>query len=207
MKIIDISMTIKETMQVYKNRESKKPHISLDSDHQTGNSYESRLNMNMHTGTHVDAPLHMIEGGNTMETYSLDQFVGTALVLDLSHLSERVIKKADLQTFDIKANDIVLLKTANSLVEDFEFDFVYLSGQGAAYLASLGVKAVGIDALGIERDAPDHPAHSVLLKKNIPIIEGLRLLEVAQGHYDFIGLPIKLNKVEAAPLRAILIEG
>lgn len=206
MKIIDISMTIKEDMQVYKNKESKIPKISVDSTHQTGSSYESRMNINMHTGTHVDAPLHMMDDGDTLEIYSLDQFMGKSLVVDLSEIKDRVITKADLLDKAIEQSDIVLLKTANSYTDQFDFDFVYLSGEGAAYLASLNVKAVGIDALGIERDAPEHPAHLALLKKNIPIIEGLRLAEVSEGRYEFVGMPIKVDRVEAAPLRAVLIE-
>jgi len=206
MKIIDISMTISPSMQVYKNREAKVPKISIDSDHETGHVHESRLDMNLHTGTHVDAPLHMIAQGEKLEIYNLDQFIGPALVLDLSQVHRRVIEKEDLESFSIQDGDIVILKTANSSSDVFEFDFVYLSGEGASYLASCGVKAVGIDALGIERDAPDHPTHRVLLEKNIPIIEGLRLGHVNAGRYEFVGLPIKLDNVEAAPLRAILIE-
>ncbi len=206
MKIIDISMTIEMTMQVYKNRDVKKPQITVDSDHISGSAHETRLNMNMHTGTHVDAPLHMMAGGQTMEVYDLEQFVGKARVLDFSQLSDRVIKKSDLLEKFIEQGDIVLLKTANSTTDEFEFDFVYLSGEAAAYLSSVGVKAVGIDALGIERNAPGHPAHKALLENNIPIIEGLRLADAAEGIYEFIGLPVKIAGVEASPLRAILID-
>tara|TARA_Y100001933_G_C18917219_1_gene529398 strand:- start:410 stop:1039 length:630 start_codon:yes stop_codon:yes gene_type:complete len=205
-KIHDISMTIKEDMQVYKNKPHKRPIISVDSNHETGASHESRMNINMHTGTHVDAPLHMVDRGEKLDVYSLDKFMGQARVLDFTDLVNRVITREDLEEKDIKASEIVLLKTANSYSSAFEFDFVYLSGQGAEYLAAIKVKTVGIDGLGIERDAPEHPAHLALLSKGIPIIEGLRLGNVEEGLYEFVGFPLKIEGVEAAPVRAVLID-
>jgi len=199
-------MTIEANMPVYKNKPEKKPAIKVESDFDSGNVYESKLCMNLHTGTHIDAPLHMFEEGDTTENYTLDQLVGNALVIDLSDIDERIIKKQHLEHLNIEENIIILIKTANSYVDFFEFDFVYLSGEAAIYLASKNIKAVGIDGLGIERGVPEHPAHQVLLSRGIPIVEGLRLGHVEAGAYNFVALPLKINGVEASPVRAILTD-
>lgn len=199
-------MPINENMQVYKNKENKRPEIIEESNHVSNKVHESKLSMNLHTGSHVDAPLHMLENGATMDAYDLEQFIGKAVVIDLSQIEGRVIEKHHLINQPILEGDVVLMKTANSNANEFEFDFVYLSGSGAHYLSELGVKAVGIDALGIERNAPGHPAHQALLSKNIPIIEGLVLGHVKAGTYGFMALPIKIEGVEASPVRAVLTE-
>lgn len=206
MRIIDISMAIDEDMQVYKNRESKRPRFQTASDFRSGSVYESVLSINLHTGTHIDAPKHMAPDGETMEAYDLDRFYGTARVIDLTGLKARRIEADDLKEHGIECGDIILLKTANSLCEHFEPDFVYLTASGAQHLARIGVRAVGIDALGIERDAPGHPAHKALLNLGIPIIEGLRLGHVESGTYGFAAFPVKISGVEASPARAVLID-
>jgi len=205
-RIIDISMTIEANMPVYKNKPEKKPAIKVENDFDSGRTYESKLSMNLHTGTHLDAPLHMFENGDTTEHYTLEQLVGNALVIDLSGIEDRVIKKEHLKHVNLDENIIVLLKTANSYVDFFEFDFVYLSGEAAMYLAGKNIKAVGIDGLGIERGIPEHPAHQALLSRNIPIVEGLRLGHVEAGSYNFVALPLKISGVEASPVRAILTD-
>ncbi|HEY8436491.1 MAG TPA: cyclase family protein [Haloplasmataceae bacterium] len=205
MKIYDISMTIHETMTVYKNKPEKKPKITNRSNFQTAQAYESTITMDMHTGTHIDAPLHMIEGGETMSLYSIERFVVKAKVLDLTHIEEAINQK-DLEAFDIQENDFILFKTRNSSVEVFDFNFVYLEKSGAKFLVDRKIQGVGIDALGIERNQPNHETHKLLLGNQIMIVEGLRLKDVPEGEYTLIVLPLKILETEAAPARAILIQ-
>lgn len=205
MKIYDISMTIHEDMTVYKNKPEKKPKIINRSNFETGSAYESGIEMDVHTGTHIDAPLHMIENGATMSLYPIERYIAKAKVLDFTHIEEAITKE-DLQHKDIQKGDFILLKTRNSFTEEFDFNFVYLEQSGAEYLATLNIQGVGIDALGIERAQPDHETHKILLGKDIMIVEGLRLKEIEPGEYTLIVLPIKLLETEAAPARAILIE-
>lgn len=205
MKIYDISMTIHETMTVYKNKPEKKPKITNRSNFQTAQAYESTITMDMHTGTHIDAPLHMIEGGETMSMYSIERFVVKAKVLDLTHIEEAINQK-DLEAFDIQENDFILFKTRNSSVEVFDFNFVYLEKSGAKFLVDRKIQGVGIDALGIERNQPNHETHKLLLGNQIMIVEGLRLKDVPEGEYTLIVLPLKILETEAAPARAILIQ-
>lgn len=82
---------------------------------------------------------------------------------------------------------------------------MYLDASGAEYLVEKNVKAVGIDYLALETQ-PGFPSHKILLKKEILIIEGLRLQHVEPKEYEFVCLPIKLIDVDAAFARAILLE-
>ncbi|SNS58690.1 Kynurenine formamidase [Anaerovirgula multivorans] len=205
MKIYDISMDIHEDMMVYKNKQEKKPKIKVAKDHTTGNSYESVITMELHTGTHIDAPLHMIEGGTTMESYDLESFIRKCKVLDLTDIENRITKAA-LQEKNIVKGDFVLFKTKNSFAAEFDFQFVFLEKSGAIYLKEIGIEGVGIDALGIERDQPQHETHKTLLNHGIMIIEGLQLKDVEEGEYTLIAPPLKIRNVEAAPTRALLIK-
>ncbi|MFS1514103.1 cyclase family protein [Chengkuizengella sp. SCS-71B] len=203
-KIYDISMTIHEEMQVYKNKEEKKPKIETASDFSNSSAFESILSLNVHTGTHLDAPLHMIEGGETIESIPLENLVSTARVLDLTHV-EGQIGKSDLEPFAIQEGEWILFKTKNSLSEQFDFNFVYLNEDGAAYLKEINVKGIGTDGLGIERAQPDHETHKILFENNIIIVEGLRLKEVPSGTYFMVIAPLKLEGIDAAPARALLL--
>ncbi|MBC7958609.1 MAG: cyclase family protein [Vallitaleaceae bacterium] len=205
MKIHDISMTIHEDMMVYNDMDKKKPRLIESANFKQNRHYETDITMNLHTGTHIDAPLHMIEGGAPMSEYAIEQYITSAKVLDLTEISDSVTEK-DLIEKGIQEGDFVLLKTKNSYEEIFNKGFVFLEKSGANYLARIGIKGIGTDALGIERSQPDHETHKVLFEKGIIILEGLRLKDIQEGTYQLIALPIKILSTEAAPVRAILIE-
>jgi arylformamidase len=204
-KIYDISMDIHEKMSVYKNKDEKKPKLKVISDHVSGHSFESEITMGMHTGTHIDAPLHMIEGGSTIEHYDLKKFIRKCKVLDFTHVEDR-ITRGILEEKNIEAEDFILFKTRNSFQEEFDFKFVFLDKSGAEYLKAKNIVGVGTDSLGIERDQPQHETHKILLGQGIVIIEGLRLKDVDEGEYILYAPPLKIKGVEAAPTRAMLIE-
>jgi arylformamidase len=203
-KIIDISMTIEESMQVWKSYEHKKPHITNVQNHDEGKPHESLLSVNTHTGTHVDAPLHMIAGGATIESIPLERLVGPARVLDLTHL-KGFITKDDLVPYAIQPGERLLFKTSSSLTEAFDVEFVFLREDGAHYLADIGVGLVATDALGIERAQPEYPTHRTLMKNDVIIVEGLRLKEVEAGNYTLVIAPLKLTGIDGSPARAFLI--
>lgn len=205
-RIIDISMTIEAGIQVWENDEQKKPRITNVSNHDQGGPHESRLDMNLHTGTHVDAPLHMIAGGETIETISLEQLCGLARVVDLTHVGDR-IGKSDLVPLAIQRGERILFKTSSSFSNSFNPSFPYLDAEGATYLAEIGVALVGTDALGIERAQPQFPTHRTLMRGGVVIVEGLRLAHVEAGSYTLVLAPLNMTGTEAAPARAFLLEG
>lgn len=203
-KWMDISMTIEESMKVYKNKVEKKPVLTERANHESHAHHESSLSMDLHTGTHVDMPLHMIKNGKTSDDFDLDSVNGEALLIDFSSSDVEAITEDLLSAYPIREKDILLLKTKNSCAEHFEFDFAYLEKSGAEFLARKKIKAVGIDALGIERDQNGHPTHKILMHEDITIIEGLNLKAVEAGRYTLLCLPLKIKSVEGLPARCLV---
>lgn len=202
-KVYDISMTIEEGMQVWGNHESKQPQINSQPTSPDGVN-ESRIDMDVHCGTHVDAPLHMLEDGATIETIGLEELVGNARVLDLTHVVDSITRE-DLEKHGLQKGEWILVKTRNSYSNTFESDFVFLREDGARYLVEVGVRGIGTDGLGIERSQEAYPTHRTLFRNNVIIVEGLRLKEVPPGTYFMVIAPLKLTGIEAAPARALLI--
>jgi arylformamidase len=205
MKIYDVSMTISPSMPVYKNREAKKPKWIRSATFEQNGVEETDLSINMHTGTHVDFPRHVTSGGRTIDDFDVAAFVGDALVVDCTHVTDAILVE-DLERAPVNAGDWVFLHTTSSDHETFDFNFPYLSEGAAKWLRDKFVRGVGIDALGIERGQVGHPAHHALLDEGIFIIEGLRLKDIPEGRYHFVGAPLKIQGVEASLLRALLIK-
>ncbi len=210
MKIIDISIPLNNKTVVYPE------NVALSvSVHHSMPEYDTALSsitMGSHTGTHVDAPVHAIEGAIALDKIPLENFVGPCRVFDFSSFEEEAVTKEMLAVKNIKKGERILLKTRNSSrimrgMETFYDDFIYLDGDAADYLRDIGVTLVGIDALSIKkRGSKDHRPHLSLLSKNIPIIEGLSLADVSEGEYELVFLPLKFTDIDGAPGRAILIE-
>ena len=200
----DISMLITPDIQVYKNKDSKRPKYQNMSNFDTGVSYETRVSLDVHTGTHIDRPLHMIDKGATINSLDISRLICKAKVFDMTKIENRYIGLADIQNLDIEAGDFVIFKTINSNTENFDFEFVYLNKEAAKYLVDKKINGVGIDALGIERAQADHLTHIQLLEADIIILEGCRLKDVPAGEYELIALPIKLDQTEGAWVRAVL---
>jgi arylformamidase len=199
-------MPIHEDMPVYNNNAEKKPRITVERDFVDGQGVrEARLSINLHTGTHMDAPLHMIAGGSTTTEFKPENFILKAKLVDLSHVEDSITDE-DLKQLDINEGDFPLFKTRNSFLEGFDKSFVFIEKSAANYLASKKVKGIGIDALGIERSQIGHPSHVTLMQNGSLILEGLRLKEVPPGEYLLLAAPVKIKDVEASPVRAILIE-
>jgi len=198
-------MPVHHDMPVYKGRPEKRPQLSVQSDFTTGTAYESVIEMNMHTGTHLDRSLHMIPGGSKVESLDLNKVITPCKVLDFTQVKENITAE-DLKKKEINEGDFILLKTRNSFEDILEGDFVFLEKSGAAYLRDKKIKGVGIDSLGIERSQPDHETHIKLLEVDIVIVEGLRLAHVEEGEFFLFAAPIYIVGAEGAPLRAVLIK-
>ena len=205
MKIYDVSMLIEHNMMVYKDKQENRPQLSVVKSIPHDSSTESVISMNVHTGTHIDAPLHMDPEGTTIETVDLDKLVMPCKVLDMTHVQDGITVN-DLKMHAIDADDFLLFKTKNSYAETFSADFIYLKKSGAEYLAQKNVTGVGIDSLGIERSQPEHETHKTLMGNGIVIIEGLRLKDILPGDYFLCALPLKIKGADGAPARVVLLE-
>jgi arylformamidase len=207
MIIHDISWPISTNTTAYKNRKTVefKPIKSFESD----SVRESLITLGSHTGTHIDAPSHFQKNGKTIDQLDLSHVIGKCKVFDMSAITDGITQD-HLENLDIQAHDIILFKTSNSAnqaTDKFTPHFIFLEISGAQYLVQRNVKAVGIDYLGIERGQAGHLTHNLLFKHNIVIIEGLRLGAIKQGSYFLCCLPLAIVGLEAAPARAVLIEG
>ncbi len=204
-QIYDITAPVHPGMMVYKNKEAKQPKFMCVQDFTTASCYESRIDIDVHTGTHMDAPLHMIPNGATIETINIEQLCGPARLVDLTHVEDR-ITKADLETCGVQAGEWLVLKTKNSLKEEFDFQFIFLAADAATWCVEQGIKGVAIDALGVERDQPGYPTHKTLFNGGVIIVEGIRAADVPAGEYTLILAPLRLVGTEASPLRALLLK-
>lgn len=181
------------------------PVISISDGHVAN---VSNISIGSHMGTHIDAPKHFFDSGNTIDKLPIDSLVGTARVIDVP--DRDFISAQDLKSFDIKSGEIIILKTRNSsFIEESEFNtkFVYLSRDAAEYLVEAGIKTVGIDYLSIEEyQSSDSSVHKILLSNNIVIIEGLKLKGIKQGKYEMAALPLKIQGCDGSPARVVLID-
>ena len=169
----------------------------------------SAIRLSAHSGTHIDAPAHYIEGAKTLDMYPLERFILTAHVIFIE--DDESIESDMLKHADIKAGEAVLFKTHNSVSGLYKSDtfserFVYLSKEAAKLCVDLGISLVGIDYISIERYGDDDaPVHHMLLKNDVLILEGINLNKVPSGRYMLAALPLKIKNLEAAPARAILL--
>ncbi len=209
MKIIDISVPVSSTLPVYAG--DPPATIMRVADFAKGDQMTlSSIAMGVHTGTHMDAPLHFIPGGKTIEQLDLNVLVGPARVVELLGV-EREISANDLEAANLPAGtQRILFKTRNSALwaePGFEENFVGIGADAAQWLVEHAVRLVAIDYLSVEIfGSRDFPTHQILLGAGIIAVEGVDLRNVAPGAYQLICLPIKLQGAEGAPARAVLIQ-
>lgn len=169
----------------------------------------TRLEMSAHTGTHVDAPFHFLENGDTVETLSLKLLTGRAYVVHLPDVD--LITKEAIESANIPPRTRrVLFKTRNSEHwagdhRDFNTNYVALDPEAAEILIQRGVKLVGVDYLSVAPFEDVAPTHNVLLEAGIVILEGLDLSLVSPGRYTLYCLPLKIKGADGAPARAMLV--
>jgi arylformamidase len=191
-RIVDVSVPVRPGMIVYPgDPEVRLERVSSIADGEGFNL--SRLDLGVHSGTHVDAPLHFVEGGASVEALPLDVLVGPCVVVD--GLDVAAVPRGA---------ERVLFKTPNSRLwerDEFSADFVALDGEAARALVAGGVRLVGIDYVSIG----DEEAHRVLLGAGVIAVESLDLREVEPGEYRLICAPLKLEGAEGAPARVLLI--
>ncbi|MBO5066723.1 MAG: cyclase family protein [Clostridia bacterium] len=149
----------------------------------------------LHTATHVDAPLHFIDGGVTIDVFPPDLFIGECVVVEAppgpitGAFAEENFPWQDAERLLIKGNGLS-----------------YLMESSAYYVVDSGIKLVGTDSQTIGISGSNQIVHRALLTSNIPIIEGLDLSAVEPGRYFLMAQPLKISGVEAAPCRAVLVK-
>ena len=166
----------------------------------------STLSMSAHAGTHIDAPLHFMKRGRSVDALPIDATVGPARVIVIRN--RHVITAEEIRAHRIRAGERLLFKTRNSARRRpgvFFRPYIAVGPDAAEYLAARRVRAVGIDGPSIA--PPDHQMaaiHRVLLRAGVSIIEWLDLRSVPAGPCHLICLPLRIVNCDGAPARAIL---
>lgn len=207
MRMYDISVGISPDLPVWPGD----PPVKLErlKDVAKGDdSTVTHLSFGAHVGTHVDAPLHFLEGGDTVDHLPLRLLTGRAYVVDMG--KAETIDEAALQRVNLPPRTRrVLFKTRNSELwgkeNRFVETYVSLTPGGVNWLVKKGVQLVGVDYLSVAPFKDTVPTHRALLSAKVIILEGLDLREVSQGRYTLYCLPLKLVGAEGAPARAILV--
>jgi len=208
-KIIDITVEIKEGMLVWEGDSGVKIRQLLAI--KNGAPYNlTGLYLGVHHGSHVDAPLHFLENGKSIDQFPLSAMVGPAQVVEIDNsvdlITAEVLKSAGIQPETKR----LLFKTKNSnywkkQIPDFQRNYCGVTTDGAQFLATLGLQLVGIDYLSISPLSDLEEPHRILMRKDVIILETVNLADVAPGFYDLYCLPLKLIGTEGAPARVILI--
>jgi len=203
-RLIDISLPVQTGMVTWPGDPGVEVERLLDM--ARGNAINlSRLACGCHTGTHVDAPLHFINGGASLDRIPLETLVGPCRVV---RVADGSIQPEHLS--GLEGVRRVLFRTDNSdhwgTGEGFRPDFAYLSPEAAEALAGMEVALVGVDYLSVDKFKGGGAAHRALLGRGMVALEGLNLAGVEAGDYELICLPLRLIGVEGAPARALLRE-
>ena len=203
---IDVSVTVRHDMPHWPDN----PPIVLQRSMDIGLGHDcnlSHLAMGVHSGTHIDGPVHFIHNAAGVDEMPLTATMGAARVIEITH--PREITAEELRSHSLQAGERILFRTSNSSrcwqIEEFVEDFVFISEQAADYLAQTGIRTVGVDYLSVGGyHADGAKIHRTLMEAGIWIIEGLDLSGVRAGQYELICLPVKLHGSDGAPARAIL---
>jgi arylformamidase len=162
----------------------------------------------VHTGTHVDAPRHFIDGGAGADAIALDALMGSAYVVDATGVRTDIDVRA-LEALALpRGSKRLLFKTSNSELwsrPGFNGDFIGLTADAASYLVQRGVRLIGADYLSVAPKSDPAPTHRVLLEAGVVVLEGLDLRQVEPGGYRLVCLPLLLVGSDGAPARAILV--
>lgn len=229
-KIIDITTPISPFMRIFPG--DPKPSIERVFTLEKEGFALSMLSFGSHTGTHVDAPSHILSNGLPVDKLELENLMGMAYLLDFSSLSGAlnadILEEAFQNTGVSEKISILLLKIEDSSgkhkgAEDIqtqsleshfqneeygeeEPDPAYLDESAASWIVGKGFKTIGLDSFSVDSlHSENLPVHHILISGNVNIVECLDLSSVKAGIYFFLCLPLKIEGCDGAPARALLI--
>ncbi len=218
-KIIDLTLDIYDGMITFPANWHPRVEITILGRHKLEGRTTRKLTLGTHTGTHVDAPLHMIEGGKSVDELALDTIVGEAAVIDLTGMDPLTgITSHDLNTQSgvVQKRDIVIIRTdwwKKWNERAFYFEHPYLTKGACEWLLEHQVRSVAIDIPNVDNPAEDlppgtpGPIHVLLMSSDVVLIENLTNLDrLNRKRVFFVALPLKIRGSDASPARVIAIE-
>lgn len=196
MRIIDISPLVTQSSPVYPGDDPLSVKFC-----NSEKTIVSTFQMSAHLGAHIDAPLHLKRCGDVSEV-DLSALIGPCQVMQVNRR-----KAIEVEDLDEVRCSRVLLKTGFGPREKWNSDFPYLSEQAVRYLAQAGVRVIGIDTPSIDSESDENlSSHVLAIDSGMLILENLDLTEVGRGLYHLVALPLKIQGLEASPVRAVLID-
>lgn len=208
-KIIDISVPLHSEMPIWPGSSGLQINRVKSLEH-GDQANVSEIACDIHTGTHIDAPMHFMRNGVSIDQIPLDIFCGPALIAVLTKV--KAIAVNDLENLSLpKGVKRLLLKTRNSELwkegkKNFDPGYVALTADAAEWIVDQGIALIGVDYLSVQRYKDGPKTHEILLGAGVVVVEGLNLTDVDPGWYELICLPLKLVGTEGAPARAVLRE-
>ncbi len=168
-----------------------------------------RVEMSVHTGAHVDAPLHFDDGGADAGSVPLEPYLGPCVVADVRPAARGIDPKDLPPGLDAAARRCrrVLLRSYARRPAAFDPHMAHATEALADWLAERGVRLLGVDSDSMDAfESKELPAHRRLARHGIAILEGIDLSGVAPGEYQLVALPLRLVGADASPVRAVLID-
>ncbi|MCK8492781.1 MULTISPECIES: cyclase family protein [Spirosoma] len=205
---IDISVTLGPTLPTWPGSMGVQVQ-SLQTIGPDSDANVSRLDMDVHTGTHLDAPLHFVADGADTTSLSLTTLVGSCRVVSIPN-TDTITRELLERYVGHDVPNRLLLRTDNSRTQwyekPFQQSFTALAADAAEWLVDNQVEVIGIDYLSIQRYADSPATHQILLRNQVVILEGIYLGNVEPGTYQLVCLPLKVQGLEGVPCRAVLYQ-
>lgn len=208
MQIIDLSHEISEQMTVFGDME--KPEINRKFSVEKDGFKLHELKINSHTGTHVDAPAHMIAGRKNLDDFSLNQFYGKGLMLRVNQFSKGEIPLDFLKNYEsqIKETEFLILNSGwhkKWKTPDYHINYPVLSQESARWLSQFKLKGIGLDYISIDpADSQDVPLHKIVLGAGIIIIENLAHVDaLPESDFLFQCFPLKVDQADGSTSRVV----
>jgi arylformamidase len=208
-RMIDVTLSIRPGMLTYPGD----PVVTIErtSDMRGGDvSNLSVVSMSTHTGTHVDPPMHFVDGGAAIDQLSLDTLVGDTVVADMRGVGTIGAAELEAAALPLDVERVLFLTDWSARWAEespaFSDTAVCVSVEAARWLVDRGVRLVGTDFISIEGAGdPTYPVHRTLLGAGVVVVEGLDLRDVPAGRYTLWCLPLKLRDGDGGPARVVLV--
>lgn len=206
-KWIDVSVGIDPELAVWPGG-THVEYIRVNEMQKGAASNDTAININLHTGTHIDAPRHFIADGHTIDLLDIEVLLGEVYVAEIygtDAISEKDLIDAGIpegvKRLFVKTENSMIWKTSPNI---FHHNFIAFDLDAAMWIVKKGIKLIGIDYLSIQKYKGDVKVHQIILGNNIIALEGVDLSKVKKGYYEMICLPLRLKGVEASPVRVLL---
>jgi len=208
MKIIDLTHPISQNMPVYPGTEP--PIFEVGCSIEEDGFLEKKITFYSHTGTHIDAPAHLINNSKTLDLLPIEQFCGKAFLMNLSKTKNKSIGISELKLYQdaIQQVEFLLIYTGWSQYwgeKTYFRNFPVLSLDAANWLCKFNLKGIGFDTISADREeSQDFPVHKVFLQRDTIIIENIaNLKELTDNEFTFSCFPLKLEEADGSPVRAV----